>query len=66
MERLREVKKLDLEVLEPEEVWALVRAAACEQDAAIYLTAVYTGMRMGEIRALRWKDVDFPRSLIRI
>lgn len=66
VERLREVKKLDLEVLEPEEVWALVRAAATEQDAAIYLTAAYTGMRMGEIRALRWKDVDFPRSLIRI
>jgi integrase len=66
VERLREVKKLDLEVLEPEEVWALVRGAATEQDAAIYLTAAYTGMRMGEIRALRWKDVDFPRSLIRI
>lgn len=38
VERLRETKKIDLEVLEPEEVWALVRAAADEQDAAIYLT----------------------------
>jgi integrase len=66
VERLREVKKLDLEVLEPEEVWALVRAAASEQDAAIYLTAAFTGMRMGELRALRWRDVDFPRSIIRV
>jgi integrase len=66
VERLREVKKIDLEVLEPEEVWALVRAAADEQDAAIYLTAAFTGMRMGELRALRWRDVDFPRSIVRV
>src|SRR4051812_24963161 len=66
VERLREVKKIDLEVLEPEEVWALVRAADDEQDAAIYLTAAFTGMRMGELRALRWRDVDFARSLVRV
>jgi integrase len=66
VERLREVKKIDLEVLEPEEVWALVRAAEDEQDAAIYLTAAFTGMRMGELRALRWRDVDFGRSIVRV
>jgi len=33
VERLREVKKLDLEVLEPEEVWALVRDAFAVLDA---------------------------------
>jgi integrase len=50
----------------PEEVWALVRAADNEQDAAIFLTAAFTGLRMGELRALRWKDVDFARSVIRV
>ena len=30
-----------------------------EQDAAIFLTAAFTGLRMGELRALRWADVDF-------
>jgi integrase len=43
-----------------------VRAARHEQDAAIFLTAAFTGLRMGELRALRWSDVDFARSLVRV
>jgi len=46
-----------------EEVWALVRAAASEQDGAIFLTAAYTGLRRGELIALRWAtstSIDQP------
>jgi integrase len=50
----------------PEEVHQLARAAASEQDGAIYLTAAFTGMRRGELIALRWRDVDFERSAIRV
>ena len=41
---------------------ALVRAADSEQDAAIYLTAAFTGLRQGELVALRWRDRQVRRS----
>lgn len=65
----------------PEEVHALVRAAeyppseeplteemltAAKQDAAIFLSAAFTGMRLGELLALRIRDVDFDAECIRV
>jgi len=66
VEKPRTASKTDIAVFSPEEVMALVRAADSEQDAAIYLTAAFTGLRQGELVALRWHDVDFHGSAIRV
>jgi integrase len=55
-----------LNVLSVEEVYELARAADDEQQAALYITAALTGLRMGELRALRWMDVDFGQRAVHV
>lgn len=45
---------------------ALVGAAGSELGGALFLVAASTGLRMGELLALRWRDVDFAGSAVRV
>ncbi|HSZ04450.1 MAG TPA: tyrosine-type recombinase/integrase [Solirubrobacteraceae bacterium] len=60
----------DIRFLDPDEVASLVRAAIPgpyqQIDRALYLTAAMTGLRQGELVALRWRDVDWPAARIRV
>jgi integrase len=55
---------------EPRHVPAATAAALIEalplEDAAVYATAFYAGLRRGELWALRWADVDFRTGVIRV
>jgi integrase len=37
-----------------------------EPEQAFWATAFYAGLRLGEIRALRWEDVDLAAGVIRV
>jgi integrase len=55
-----------IDVLDPDEVRLLVAHATDDKDAAAYTTAAMAGLRQGELLALRWRDVDFAASAIRV
>jgi len=62
--RVHRAAKID--VPRPEEVLASVRAAESERDVAIFHTAAFAGLRMGELLALHWCDVDLTRRTIHV
>lgn len=53
-------------VLNPAEAAAFVEAAAGSRYYLFFLLAIYTGMRQGELRGLRWSDVDLEKCTITI
>jgi len=60
----------DFKFLTVKEVEAVLRAMPEDEvaltDRAIVLTAAMTGMRSGELRALRWRDVEWTTGVIRV
>jgi len=44
---------------ETQQEWARIN----EQDAALFLAAAFTGLRLGELLALHWADVAIQRSI---
>jgi len=60
----------DIRFLEPEEIEALLRGVPDDDlgrvERRMYLTAAMTGMRQGELLALRWRDVDWPARRVRV
>lgn len=52
-------------IADPTEAAHLI-AAVPEEDRVIWMTAMYAGLRRGELRALRWEDVDLAEGVIRV
>jgi integrase len=53
-------------ILTREEAARLIAAAMAEPMGAAYVLAVTIGARSGELRALRWRDVDLERGTVTI
>jgi integrase len=52
-------------VAAPTEVGPLLDALDPD-DRAIYATALYAGLRLGELQALQWADIDLDNNLIHV
>jgi integrase len=60
------VDRLPPRFLSKSEVAGILAAARGEIIFPMIAAALYTGMRFGELLALKWEDVDFARDQIRV
>jgi integrase len=63
--RLPAVRGRRERIASPEEARRLL-AALPERDRPMWATALYAGLRRGELMALRWEDVDLAAGVIRV
>src|SRR5262245_19794216 len=63
IKKLKELKKLPRKIT-TEEFERLLAKATSDDWRALLLTGWYTGMRLGELLALTWNEIDFPNRRI--
>jgi integrase len=52
--------------LAPYQVKVLLEAAAESRFEALYVVAIYTGLRRGELLGLKWTDADLDKGTLRV
>ena len=60
------VPKHEINPLTPEQARQLIVAAEDDRHRALYVTALGTGLRQGELLGLRWNDVDLDAGRLRV
>ena len=56
----------EMHTLDRDETRRLLVAAAGDRLEALYVIAVTTGMRQGELLALRWRDVNLDDQVVHV
>lgn len=64
--RLPKRERKDPIVLTPDQTRSLLTAVKGDPLEALYVLAVYTGMRQGEILGLRWQDIDWQAGTLTV
>jgi integrase len=60
------VETVPREILSPEQAEHLIEASADEREHALWLLAVTTGQRQGELLGLRWTSLDLDGRTLRV
>jgi len=66
MVRVPRRQSLEMITLSESQAQALLEATREDRFAALYVLALTTGMRQGELLGLRWQDVDLDRALLSV
>jgi integrase len=59
-------KPKQISTLSADEAWRLMEATRNDRLGLLFATALYTGMRQGELLGLRWPDVDLETGTLRV
>jgi integrase len=60
------VRPPEIQPLDAEQTRTLLDAARTEPLGSLYVVAVTSGLRIGELLALRWMDVDLEQGVMRV
>ena len=64
--KLPKVTKPEIKPLEPEEIARLLKEAEQDDYCNLFIVAMFTGMRQGELLGLAWECVDFQSGIITV
>jgi len=59
-------ERREMSVLDRDQAAALLEGAAGSEFEVVLLTALYTGLRVGELLGLRWRDLDLLSGQLRV
>jgi integrase len=60
------VERVEIDILRPEDIGAMLHGLRDSRLYAVAVVGLSTGMRRGEIAALRWSDIDLDKGKIRV
>lgn len=64
--KLPRITREEIDPLAEEEARRLLETVRGDRLEALYVLALHTGMRQGELLALKWDDVDLERGVLRV
>src|SRR5215203_5071906 len=64
--KVPQTRQKEIQPLNPEQTRLLLDAARDDKLEALYVLAVHTGLRQGELLALKWENVDLECGVLRV